>query len=87
MHLAIVPYLRRFHTNLLRRIAVGAIEVPHDLKSHVLRLDLRSLLGSNEAYVPVHHKETQSSMPPALVFGMDVLLAPDKNPSSGEGAK
>lgn len=80
MRLAIVPYLRRFHTDLLRRIAVRAIQVPYDVQGDVVRLGPRSLLGSNEAYVPVHHKKTHPSMPPALIFGMDMLLALDKNP-------
>ncbi|CRG84051.1 Receptor-type tyrosine-protein phosphatase zeta [Talaromyces islandicus] len=80
MRLAIVPYLRRFHTNFLRRIAAGAIQVPYDVRTDVVRLGPRSLLGSDEAYVPVHYKKTHPSMPPALVFSMDMLISLDKNP-------
>ena len=66
--------LCQFHTPLLRYIAIGAIQVPADVRRNVLKLCRNSLLRSEEAYVPIHLNERPLEMPPGLLFGMDLLL-------------
>lgn len=63
----------RLHTHLLRQIAIGGVEVPPHVRRHILEECADMLLGSNEAYAPVHATDIPPGISPGLRFGVDLL--------------
>ncbi|RDW84028.1 uncharacterized protein DSM5745_04354 [Aspergillus mulundensis] len=79
---AILGYLPRFHMPLLRRIAIGAVAMPENVRRDILERCRRSLLSSKEAYEPIYYQDQPSAISgfPGLVFGMDLVIAMEKEP-------
>ncbi|KAL4749470.1 hypothetical protein BDW72DRAFT_214059 [Aspergillus terricola var. indicus] len=73
----LLEYMSRFHTPLLRRIAVGRVNVPKDVRRKTLQRCQTALLRSKEPYDPIcyQHMQTALALPPGLLFGMDLLTA------------
>jgi hypothetical protein len=65
--------LGQLHPRLLRQIAISAVEVDRKVRRHILNNFAKVLLGSNEAYAPIHATEIHSNIPPGLRFGEDLL--------------
>ncbi|KAL4987777.1 hypothetical protein BDW68DRAFT_160422 [Aspergillus falconensis] len=76
----ILDYLPRFHIPLLRQIAVGTVNMPKDVRLRIIQQCRSALLSSKEAYDTVYYKGKQSAMSPGLFFGMDLLMAMEKEP-------
>ncbi|KAL2853249.1 hypothetical protein BJY01DRAFT_244219 [Aspergillus pseudoustus] len=79
----ILHHFTRVHTPLLRQIGVGRVNMPKDVRLKILGRCRGALLSSKQAYDPIyfHDKDTQSSMSPGLVFGIDLLMVIEKEPS------
>jgi hypothetical protein len=65
--------LGRRHSQLLRQIANGTVEVPPKVRRRILDTCVNALLQSNEAYVPIHATDIPPDIPPGLKFGLDLL--------------
>lgn len=70
---AFYRHLRRTHPNLLRQIAIGAVEVPFPVRRHILETCSEVLLQSNKEYDLVHATEIYSGNLAGLRFGVDLL--------------
>jgi hypothetical protein len=70
---AFCRHLGRTHPQLLRQIAIGAVEVPAPVRRHILDTCAEILLESNETYVRIHSTEIYVGNDPGLTFGVDIL--------------
>lgn len=68
--------MARLHMNLLRRIVVGTVEVPEDLRFQVFESQLESLVRSWEDYVPVYlPSDMPADIHPGMAFCLDMVHA------------
>lgn len=75
----VLHHIARFHTPLLRQIGVGALNMPNYVRQRILSQCLNSLLKSKEAYEPIYYRGNQLERSPGLVFGIDLLMAMQKD--------
>ncbi|KAJ5731328.1 uncharacterized protein N7483_005836 [Penicillium malachiteum] len=73
------------HTSILREIAVGALQVPSDVRRGVLDFCWQSLLYSEEAYISTTDDQSASVLPPGLAFGLDLLITMSREPKLQNG--
>ncbi|KAL4994406.1 hypothetical protein BDV10DRAFT_189076 [Aspergillus recurvatus] len=78
----LLDHIAQFHTPLLRRIAVGTVHMPKNVRLKILQQCRRALLSSKETYDTVYYQDMQAAMPPGLLFGMDFLMAMEKEPKA-----
>lgn len=74
----ILVHISRFHIPLLRQIGVGALQMPQHVRLAILNRCRISLLKSKATYDPVYCRENEFELSPGLVFGMDLLMAMQK---------
>ncbi|KAJ5774534.1 hypothetical protein N7457_009430 [Penicillium paradoxum] len=73
-------HVPRFHTHLLRLIGVGAVHMPNEVRLGIIKRYRSSLLSSKEPYDPIYYQKRAFDMSPGLLFGMDLLMAMEKEP-------
>jgi hypothetical protein len=79
-----IHHFPRFHTPLLRQIGIGAVEMPKDVRLKILQRCRDAMIQSKKAYDPIYFnqdKEKHPVMSPGLVFGLDLLMVVEKEPS------
>ncbi|KAL4756382.1 uncharacterized protein BDW70DRAFT_164552 [Aspergillus foveolatus] len=78
----LLEYTSRVHTPLLRRIAIGRVEMPKEVRRKTLQQCQTALLRSKEPYDPIYYQDVQLTLTltPGLLFGMDLLTALEKEP-------
>ncbi|CBF87489.1 hypothetical protein AN9371.2 [Aspergillus nidulans FGSC A4] len=78
----LLKYTSRFHTPLLRRIAIGKVDMPEEVRRKTLQQCQTALLNSKEPYDPIYYQDVQLTLnlSPGLLFGMDLLTALEREP-------
>ncbi|KAL4738075.1 hypothetical protein BDV11DRAFT_216239 [Aspergillus similis] len=80
----LLGHMSRFHIPLLRRIAVGRVNMSKDVRLKILQQCQPALLRSKEAYDPIFYQNMQPAhaLSPGLLFGVDLLKTLEREPET-----